>query len=79
MYHEFVKQKLNHWKDQTEFQYFDTVYQNRRRTKHTIKRIREMAQTLLEEADQLQTTHNKQLTDLYSLIPNITQPHLRKR
>src|ERR1700678_2960014 len=37
-----------------------------------------MAQTLLEEADQLQTTHNKKLTDLYSLIPNITQPRLRK-
>jgi hypothetical protein len=79
MYHEFVKQKLDHWKDQTEFRYFDSVYQNHRRTKHTVKRIREMAQALLEEADQLQTTHNKQLTDLYSLIPNITQPHLRKR
>src|SRR6202522_4575227 len=78
MYHEFVKQKLDHWKDQTEFRYFDSVYQNHRRTKHTIKRIREMAQALLEEADQLQTTHNKQLTDLYSIIPNITQPHLRK-
>src|SRR5271168_4438173 len=79
MYHKFVKQKLNHRKDQTEFRYFDTVYQNHQRTKHTIKRIQEMAQALLEEADQLQTTHNKQLTDLYSLIPNITQPHLRKR
>src|ERR1700678_1655624 len=44
MYHEFVKQKLNHWKDQTDFRYFDTVYQNHRQTKHTIKRIREMAQ-----------------------------------
>src|ERR1700678_1117135 len=43
MYHEFVKQKLNHWKDQTEFRYLDTVYQNHRRTKHTVKRIREMA------------------------------------
>jgi hypothetical protein len=79
MYNEFIKQKLSHWKDQTEFRYFDTVYQNHRRTKHTIKRIREVAQTLLEEANQIQITHNKQLTDLYSFMPNITQPHLRKR
>jgi hypothetical protein len=76
MYREFIKQKLNHWKDQTDLCYFNTVYQNHRRTKHAIKQIQELAQTLLEEANQLQTTHNNQLTDLYSFIPNITQPHL---
>ena len=37
-----------------------------------------LAQTLLEEANQLQTTHDNQLTNLYSFIPNITQPHLWK-
>jgi hypothetical protein len=78
MYREFVKQKLDHWKDQTDLRYFDTIYQNHRRTKHTIKGIQDLAQTLLEEANQLQTTHNNQLTDLYSFIPNITQPHLQK-
>src|ERR1700678_694962 len=78
MYQEFVKQKLDHWKDQTDLCYFDTIYQNHRQTKHTIKCIRELAQTLLEEANQLQTTHDNQLTNLYSFIPNITQTPLRK-
>ena len=30
MYQEFVKQKLDHWKDQTDLRYFDTIYQNHR-------------------------------------------------
>ena len=64
MYYNFVNSKLAPWKNLIEFKYFDTMYQSHRSTKRTTVMLRQQAQKLLAEANELINFHNKVTTSV---------------
>ena len=78
-YNKFVLKKLAPWKRTLELHHFDLHYQRHRTEQYTIKRKREEAQKLLEEADRLQKGHDHLQELFYGFISTLTKQNLRRR
>ena len=50
-YRAFTENKLRPWENALEYKHFDTLYTNHRSIVNTIRKLRQQAQALLEEAD----------------------------
>ena len=78
-YNDFVNSKLTPWKSTLKFQLFDLHYNRHRTSLHNMKAERNLAQKLLEEADNLQKDHEKQQERFYQFISRITWQNLKDR
>ena len=79
MYHQFTSSKLAPWRNLIEFKYFDSMYQNHRSTKRTVQMLRQQAQELLKEADDLQRQDQKIKMDIDQHLQRITRNDLRRK
>ena len=50
-YRAFTENKLRPWENALEYKHFDTMYTNHQSLSNTIRKLRQQAQALLEEAD----------------------------
>ena len=50
-YQVFTENKLRPWENALEYKHFDTMYTNHQSLSNTIRKLRQQAQALLEEAD----------------------------
>ena len=78
-YHEFADQKLTIWKDSIEFKYFNALYLNHRHSTETIKKLRDQAQSLLEEANRIQGRNRVVKQEIRQFTTDLPQEEFRKR
>ena len=70
-YCNFVNQKLEPWQHTLELKLFDSLYRHQQSTMESIKRLRDQAQKLLEEANCVQ----KQCSTLCQWLDQHTVAH----
>ena len=78
-YHDFAERKLSPWKNTLEFKLFHSHYLHHRTITKTITELRAQAQTLLEQADAMQSHHTRQMVDFEKFIPTITRTDFKKQ
>jgi hypothetical protein len=78
-YRTFVHRKLFPWKNTLEFRLFHALYLTHRTHKETIRRLRTQAQTLLEQADDLQKAHDELNTEFQTFIPTISLTDFKRQ
>ena len=77
-YRAFTENKLRPWENALEYKHFDTMYMNHRSLVNTIKKLRQQAQTLLEEADILTRRDFMLCQEIETHISKITRTELCK-
>ena len=78
-YRAFTENKLRPWENALEYKHFDTMYTNHRSLVNTIKKLRQQAQALLEEADILTGRDFMLRQEIETHVSHITKAELRKR
>ena len=78
-YRAFTENKLRPWENALEYKHFDTMYMNHRSLVNTIKKLRQQAQALLEEADILTGRDFMLQQEIETHVSHITKAELRKR
>ena len=78
-YRAFTENKLRPWEKALEYKHFDTMYTNHRSLVNTIKKLRQQAQALLEEADILTGRDFMLCQEIKTHVSKITRTELRKR
>ena len=78
-YRTFVHRKLLPWKDTLEFKLFHASYLTHCTHKETIKQLCTQAQTLLEQADDLQKAHDELTTEFQTFIPTISLTDFKRQ
>ena len=78
-YRAFTENKLRPWENALEYKHFDTMYTNHRSLANTIKKLRQQAQALLEEADILTGRDFMLRQEIETHVSHITKAELRKR
>jgi hypothetical protein len=75
-YREFAANCLTMWGNTLDYKLFDTLYMTHRYHAHTIKKLREQAKALLEEADKI-NEHDKMVRhEIKTHVQTITQSDL---
>ena len=78
-YRAFTENKPRPWENTLEYKHFDTMYTNHQSLVNTIRKLRQQAQALLEEADIL-TGRDFMLQQKIEIhVSKITRTELRKR
>ena len=72
-FQKFVTTKLAPWRNLAELKLFTLQYNHQRATQREIKRKRQQAQELLEEANRMQKYHDQQQEEFYRSIDHMNQ------
>ena len=78
-YQAFAKNKLRPLENALEYKHFDTMYTNHQSLVNTIRKLRQQAQALLEEADILTRRDFMLQQEIETHVSKITRTELRKR
>ena len=78
-YRAFTENKLRPWENALEYKHFDTMYTNHQSLVNTIKKLRQQAQALLEEADILTGRDFMLRQEIKTHVSKITRTELHKR
>ena len=77
-YQDYVNRKMMIWRDDTEFKLFHAQYIIHRHDIEHIQRLQKTAQQLLEQADDMQKSHNERIRDLREFIPTMQKQELKR-
>jgi hypothetical protein len=78
-YREFTVNRLTMWGNTLDYKLFDTLYMTHQYYSCTIKRLREQAMTLLEEANKINRRDMVVRCEIESHVQTITRSDLRQR
>jgi hypothetical protein len=78
-YREFTVNRLTMWGNTLDYKLFDTLYLTHRYHSHTIKKLREQAMALLEEANKINERDMMIRHEIKSHVQTISRPDLRQR
>jgi hypothetical protein len=78
-YHEFAANRLMKWGNTLDYKLFNTLYLTHRYHTRTIKKLREQAKALLEEADKINERDKMVRHEIESHVQTITRSDFQQR
>lgn len=78
-YQNFTEVKLAPWRNTRDFKYFDILYKHHRYTSNTIKKLRQQAVDLLNEADVLTQQHLSERKELDYYLRTLPRSNYQRK